>query len=235
VSERTDFGILNPDGTPRPAGEVLQRYAKLFRTPRSSPKASTWITIDRDAHAGGHWYIAHHEGADAYRQAAAQGKQLGIRTAGTGTTSASTPLLAVGNRPYNGHNPPKYLDAEFNWFKIKVGQGPWIEVTNGATIRVPNGTPIVAAASVGNLQEATWLTPEHCQGRPGAVYLATTAASQIQFQWAIGKDTAYLKDAEFGPSLPFSDGIKAETQVELQMTAQGRAWFGEKLRFTLVP
>jgi len=235
VSERTDFGILNPDGTPRPAGEVLQRYAKLFRTPRSSSQAKTWITIDRDAHAGGHWYIAHNEGGAAYQAAAAQGKQLSIRTAGTGTTSANTPLVAVGNRPYNGRNPPKYLNAEFNGFKIRLGRGPWIEVRDGATLRVSKNTPIVATASVGNLQEATWLTPEHCQGKPGAVCLASTAASQLPVKQPIVKDTPYLKDAEFGPAFPLCPGVATATKVELQMTAEGRAWFGEKLRFTLVP
>jgi hypothetical protein len=235
VSERTDFGILNPDGTPRPAGEALQRYAKLFRTPRSYPASNTWLTIDRDAHPGGHWYIAHHEGAAAYQAATAAGKQLGIRTAGTGTTSADTPLVAVGNRPYNGQNPPKYLNAEFNGFKIRVGQGPWIEVRDGGTIRVPQNMPIEAAASVGNLQEATWLTPASCQGRPGAVYLASTAASQLQVKQPIVKDTPYLADADFGPAFSLCPGVAAPTKVELQMTAQGRAWFGERLRFTLLP
>lgn len=233
ISEKSDFGILNPDGTLRPSGASLQQYAARFKTPRSHPKPDTWFTMDRDAHSGSHWRIIYNEGAKACGAAAAQGRQLGIRTPGTGTTSADTPLLAVGNTTCNGRNPPKYLDAEFNWFKIKPAGGEWIEVRDGARIRVPRNKPILAAASVGNLQEATWLTPASCASKAGSVYLASTHVSALKLKQPIAKDTARLEDAEFGESFVLTEGIASETKVELQMTAEGRAWFGEKLRFTL--
>lgn len=233
ISEKSDYGLLNPDGTLRPSGASLQEYAAKFKTPRSYPQPDTWLTVDRDAHSGALWRIAFNEGAAAFGAAAAQGRQLGIRTPGSGTTSADTPLLAVGNTKYNGRNPPKHLDAEFNWFKIRAGGGDWSEVRDGARIRVPRNKPILAAASVGNLQDATWLTPASCAGKPGAVHLATTAASPLKLKQAIAKDTARLEDAEFGDSFTLTEGIASETKVELQMTAEGRAWFGEKLRFTL--
>jgi hypothetical protein len=229
ISERSDYGILNPDGTLRPSGALLQKYAALFKTPRSYPRPNTWFTMDRDGHSGSHWRVAFHEGAEAYKEAAAQGRNLGIRTPGTGTTSADTPLLAVGNTKYNGRNPPKYLDAEFNWFKIKFAGGDWIEVRDGARIRVPRNRKILAAASVGNLQEATWL----CRGKPVAVCLAATENSILQLKQPIAKDTSRFEDAEFGESFTLTEGVAEETKVELQMTAEGRAWFGEKLRFTL--
>ena len=233
ISEKSDYGIFNPDGTLRPSGALLQQYAALFKTPRSYPKPDTWFTMDRDAHSGAHWRIAYNEGAEAFREAAAQGRHLGIRTSGTGTTSADTPLLAVGNTKYNGRNPPKYLDAEFNWFKVKAGGGDWIEIRNGARIRVPRNKPVLAAASVGNLQAAIWLTPATCAGKPGAVYLASTSDSALKLKQPIAKDIARFEDAEFGESLILTEGVAVGTKVELQMTAEGRAWFGEKLRFTL--
>ena len=233
ISEKSDYGILNPDGTLRPSGALLQQYAAKFKTPHSYPKPETWFTMDRDAHNGAHWRIAFNEGAEAFASATAQGRQLGIRTPGTGTTSADTPLLAVGNTKYNGRNPPKYIDAEFNWLKIKSAGGDWIEVRNGERIRVPRNKPVLAAASVGNLQEAAWLTPASCAGKSGAVHLASTADSALKLKQPISKDTSRLEDAEFGESFVLTEGIVAETKVELQMTAEGRAWFGEKLKFTL--
>lgn len=235
ISEKSDFGILNPDGTLRPSGALLQQYAQKLKTPRSYPKPETWFTVDRDAHNGGHWRITFNEGAEAFREAAAQGRQLGIRTPGTGTTSADTPLLAVGNTKYNGRNPPKYLDAEFNWFKIRADGGEWIEVANGARIRVPRNKSLQAAVSVGNLQEATWLAPASCAGRPGAVYLASSGDSALAVKRSIRRDTACLEDTEFGDCFPLTDGISTETRAVLQMNAEGRAWFGETLRFTLEP
>ena len=262
VCEQSDFGILNPDGTPRPSAELLRDYAPRFRARPGYPAADTWFSMDRDAHAGSHRYVAFNDGAQAFQSAAAARKKLGIRTPATGTTSVDTPLVAVGNTQYNGHNPPKYLDAEFNWFKIKIGDGPWIEVLPGAQIRVPKNlsqnhashvgrpgktelptgsgtgsksTPILAVASVGNIQEATWLTPASAAGKPGAVYLASTEASALKVKQPITRDTVWQQDADFGDAFRLSDGISTETRIELQMTADGRAWFGEKMSFTLVP
>ena len=42
-----------------------------------------------------------------------------------------------------------------------------------------------------------------------------------------------MEDADFGVTLSMTKGISTETKVVLQMTAENRAWFGEKLRFTL--
>ncbi len=236
ASEKTDFGITTPEGTLRPSGESVRKYGELYRSnPPERPDPDRWYTIDMDAHSGGLWHITNTHGADAYEKATKDGRVLGVKTAGTGTSSADTPLLAVGNTKYNGTNPPKYLNAEFNWFKIKTGDGEWIEIRNGASVEVPGDMPIYAMASVGNLQEATWLTRESCEGKPGTVFLAATAASDLVMKWAIEKDTPWHQDAGFGQDMLLTEGISQESGVELQMTAEGRAWFGEKLRFTLVP
>ncbi|MBT9138347.1 MAG: hypothetical protein DDT31_00904 [Syntrophomonadaceae bacterium] len=234
VKERSDFGIINPDGTFRPAAEQLRKYAPLIKAPRSFPEPNYWITIDRDAHPGGYWHMTFNEGQEAFGRARAKGKNLGIRTRGTGTNSANTPLVAVGNTRYNGKNPPKYLNAEFNWFEIKNANGEWLEVKDGSEIEVKKNAVVLAKVSVGNLQEAEWLPPESTKGEPGAVYLASPGESELKFKKAIPKNTPYLKDADFG-EFTLNSGISERTTVVLRMTAEGRAWFGEKLDFTLVP
>jgi len=235
VSERSDYGVFNSDGTLRPSGESVKKYGALFKASPRPPLPLEPCVIDNDRHCGGVAQLARHEGADAFARAAAVGKWLEVRSAGTGTTSVDAPLVAVGNTPYNGKNPPKYLDAEFNAFRIRTDGGAWIAVTNGASVLVPRNTPVIAAASVGNLQEATWLAPGHCAGKPGAVCLASTSASGLALKVPLLNDTPYLRDADFGDGFVLSQGVATETQVELQMTAEGRAWFGEKMRFTLKP
>ena len=69
VSEKSDYGILNPDGTLRPSGRLLQQYAALLQKPRTYPEADTWFTMDRDTHSGGHWHTAYNEGAEAFKAA----------------------------------------------------------------------------------------------------------------------------------------------------------------------
>jgi len=234
VNERSDFGIMNPDGTPRPAAELIRRYAPQMKTPRPWPRPQVWLTIDRDAHPGGYWYLAFHAGKEAYRAARKHGKSLGVRTAGTGTNSMNCPLVAVGNTPCTGHNPPKYLDAEFNELLIKDVSGRWVAALSGATIVVARGKPVRCRASLGNLQESTWLTPAHTHGNPGGVYLASTDASELAVRQPLLADTPPLADADFGDWI-LSPGVTKKTLVELQLTASGRVWFGEKRRFVLAP
>lgn len=234
--EKTDFGITTPEGTLRPSGESMKKYGDLYRTsPPSRPVPDKWMTIDLDAHSGGLSYLTSNEGADAYEKASDEGITLGIKTEASGTTSADVPLLAVGNTKYNGKNPPKYLNAEFNWLKIKTGESEWKEFSNGSIVNVPADLPVHIMVSVGNLQEAKWLTLENCKGKPGAVFLASTTKSELEIKKAIDKDTPWQHDTDFGGRFLLSDGISKETAVELQMTAEGRAWFGEKLNFKLMP
>lgn len=234
VDEKSDFGIMNPDGTPRPAAKVIASYADRLEAPRTYPAPDTWLTVDRDAHPGGYWWTIFHEGAEAYARAHAAGQNLGVRTAGTGTDSANTPLIAVGNVPYNGHNPLKYLNAEFNWLQVQDRDGKWVDVQDGATIPVAAGKPVRMRASVGNTEEATWLAAAGGALQPGAVYLATPEGAAIPFRQPIPANTPYLKDADLG-EFQLTPALTTGASITLQMTAEGRAWFGEKRTFTLAP
>lgn len=230
--EKSDFGILNPDGSPRPAARLIEQYGPRLKTFRQWPPATAWFDMDRDAHAGGYWYVCFHTGRDAYRRAVEAGQQLGIRTAGTGTTSATTPLVAVGNRPCTGKNPPRYLNAEFNWLLVQDQAGQWVDVSHGSRIPVSSAGPVKARVCVGNTQEATWLAPQRGAVRPGHVVLRTTAESGLHGQWLLPSDTHHLADADFGEII-LSDGITQTTQIELRMSVMERTDFGERRSFVL--
>jgi len=234
VNERSDFGIISPDGRPRPAAECIRRYSPRIRRARSRPRPDTWLLYDRDAHCGGYWYFLFHEGAAAWARADKAGKHLGFRSEGTGTTSLNTPLAAVGNRPCTGRNPPKFLDAEFNTLQILDATGHWREASDGVRIQVRRGRPVQARISLGNIQEATWIAPAHAGGKPGGVYLASTNRSELTVRLPLPADTPYLGDADFGEA-PLTPGIDRVRKVELRLVAAGRTGFGEKRTFTLVP
>ncbi len=234
TDEKSDFGILNPDRSLRPAATALVQYAPKIRAARTLPAAEVPFVADRDANAGGYWYMAFNSGRNAYAAAAAQGKMLVVRSRGSGTTSVDTPLTAVGNTPCNGHNPPQFLNAEFNFFRVQDSQGRWVDIHNGDTVKVTPDKPVMAAASVGNLQEAMWVSPKAVPLRDGMVFLASTETSQLKIEVPIVSDTPYLGDAEFG-SFELAKTIRQKTQVQLRMNARNRAAFGEILTFTLEP
>ena len=172
VNERSDYGIVAPDFTLRPAVLAIQRAAASFATPRPAPQPTTFITVDRDAHPGGYWRI-YHQYKETYGDLMRQGQVPGVRTPGTGTTSATCPLVAVGNTTWNGENPPKYLNAEFNEVRSK---GRFVTV------------------SVGNLEEAKWLAP-HDEGMEGGVWLLVGDGQRVP----ISNDVGYHEDIVIGP------------------------------------
>lgn len=234
VGERSDYGIIDPNGAPRPAAQLIAHYGPRLRADRSWPAPTVWYDMDRDAHAGGYWHVCFHAGADAYRRASESGEHLGVRSAGTGTTSATVPRVAVGNRPPNGSNPPKYLNAEFNWLLVQDASGSWVEATQGVSIPVRVGVPILARISIGNTQEARWLAPTSDVVANGTVVLQTTDSSQVRGRWSLPEDTPYLADADFG-ELTLAQRVSEPLRVELRMMAVGFTEFGEKRAFTLSP
>ncbi|MDO8585883.1 MAG: hypothetical protein Q7T82_02480 [Armatimonadota bacterium] len=230
IDEDSDFGLIGPDRAPRPAALEYKKVADRFKTPRDRKPAEVWIQVDRDLHPRGlsaMWF----RGMDAYIEALDEGKGAGLKTKGTGTDSSNTPMIAVGNTPIDGHNPPKYLNAEFNWLQIQDSSGQWIEVKDGAAVTVTAGQPVKARASVGNTAESAWLTPAEAGKDNGGVYLCAGDGETARQKWPLPARTAWLADVEF-PEFELSP-ISRETQVAVWMVAENRSPFGEKLRFKL--
>jgi hypothetical protein len=227
VGENSDFGILSPDASWRPACHVIKEWASKLKEPRERPEPDRWITIDRDSHPGGYWHV-YNTHKDEYARVLLDGHLAGVRTAGTGTTSRNTPLVAVGNTKYNGSNPPKYLNAEFNSLEVKNAGGEWVAVSDGDTVKVKPGDTVIVRASVGNTGEAEWIAPSEVQS--GDVYLSSRTAENFN-PGLISADTPYLGDAIIKPFV-LIDSISGKMTVEFEMTAHKRAWFGEKISVT---
>jgi hypothetical protein len=155
VDERTDFGIVSPDGRIRQAGVVARSFSKKLRG-MAGRKVSEWIVVDRDEDARGPFsiWLKH---AD---EVAGKKGMVGLRTEGTGSTSGDCPRISIGNTDWVPGKPPKFLNAEFN--AVYVEDGGWREVRRGEEVRVSRGKPLKIVAEVGNTGEATWLPPEIC-------------------------------------------------------------------------
>jgi hypothetical protein len=229
--EKSDYGVINPDGSWRPVSEVIKKYSTSMTAPRDRPAVDHWITVDRDADVRG--LVGIYERVQGeFWQAVQAGKFPGLRDEGTGMDSTNVPLKAVGNTEYNGNNPPKYLNAEFNYVSVKGADGKWVDVQNGARIKVKTGAPVLCRASAGNTQSATWIAPANAKGAKGGVYLATLPEAEVQARGPIVADTPCFADAEIREFV-LSKAIKKDSKVVLQMTALDRAWFGEKVEFVL--
>jgi hypothetical protein len=228
----TDFGLLSPDGLPRPAMDAMIKALPELTRPRGRPRPDMWFEFDRDAHAAGVSFVCFGAGRDAYEAASAAGKALGVRTKGTGTDSASVPLTAVGNTPFNGSNPLKYLNAEFNELVLSDRAGNSWSVQNGDSVTVPGGAELFLRVSAGNTEEAKWLAPAP-RLKEGAVFLVSVPGSDIAVKAPLPRDTARFEDAEFS-GVPLGAAAGPVT-VTLRMEAEKRGCFGAKMTFRIVP
>ena len=225
TNERSDYGIINPDGTDRPVTKVIRETAEAFFHAPSAGPADHWITFDRDPHPDGIAGI-YDEVKDEFWAAIEGGETPGLRTEGTGTTSADCPLMAVGNVAYNGSNPPKHLDGFFDIVEIRNAAGEWREVPDGGEVTVGEGKPVVARLTVTNLGEAAWLPPTEAGDRGGVAVMSGEA------RFPVPARVDKFGQAVFEEVTLMADGVREPTPIELRFEAQGRAVFGP--RFTIV-
>jgi hypothetical protein len=235
IGENSDYGIFNPDGTARPAALAIREWSPRIGAIRAPEgKADVAIRIDRDVHPRGFSQIrARH--AEEYARAVEAGRSVALATSGTGTNSANAPLVAVGNRPYNGANPPKYLNAEFERFWVKIGEGPWREARDGDRIAVPRGTSLFGRAEVANTGEAAWVAPKEGAAPPvGSVRLVTARGSELPLRSGapLAADTPFLKTGEFR-DFEIAGDVKRDATIELELEAAARARFGRHFRLRL--
>jgi len=233
LGENSDYGIISPDMTPRPSAEILARYSPLITGQGAVSAPNAWIAIDRDLHPRGYSQIRKRNEAQ-YLKLRQEGKVIALRTAATGTSSATVPDVAVGNVPYTGHNPHKYLNAEFNRVTLMLRGKAKIEVSKGATVGVRKGERVRLAVSVVNTGEPTWLAPRGGRLSRGDVYLSCSINGKAAKNFPIRQNVQRYGDCEF-QELLLSPAVLAPARVTLRMEAYQKATFGEKFEFSLNP
>lgn len=225
LGEQSDFGVVNEHGSERPVCQVLRKYLPRFdKVEHRAP--TTYIDLDLDHHYPDAWTTY----APEYLRLIETGERPYLRTVGTGTGSATCPLTAVGGTEYNGHNPPVFLNAEFNSLEMRAGNGAWRPIRGGETVEVAEGQPVRCRASVGNIAEAAWLAPKGDED--GGVHLAGRAEYGLEFTAPIQADTPFLKDATV-EEFVLVPKARGETQVSFEMMTRGRAYFGERRTVSL--
>jgi hypothetical protein len=218
---------------PRPSAETLARYSAAITRQGPVPAPEAWITIDRDVHPRGYSQIRkRHEGE--YVRLRQEGKVVGLRTAATGTTSATVPDVAVGNVPFTGRNPHKYLNAEFNFVKLVLRDGEKVRVRKGEEVAVTKGQPVRLEVSLGNTGEPTWLAPPGERLRRGDVCLSCSVNGRDAGTFPIGRNVGRYGDCVLQEML-ISPALLGAMDVTLRLEAFQKARFGERFAFSLRP
>ncbi len=211
VDEHSDFGIFNPDGTPRPAAQATSAAARQMAASGPLPTPDVWIDVDRDQYVQGYAGVWAAFG-QSYVQQLGAGHLPGVRLAGSGTTSANCPLTALGGGAYPGFGPLQFLNAAFAHV-TSAG----VEVQSGASLTAPATLDV----TVGNTATSSWAA--------NVALSIRLPDGSVQYQPLPQSSVDYLQLVTLkGVQLPAVHGT-----VQLRMEARGRAAFGPVFQLQL--
>ncbi len=226
-NERSDFGILNPDGSPRDSARLLSEWGRKFNAapPQPGTGEPVVIQIDRDADARGLYGLWERFGQE-YVVARGAGRPVRLASPGSGTDTGTMPVVQVGNVPYNGSGPLKYANAEIAAVRISWEGGEKV-VENGAEVELPVSQQYRLAVTLVNTGAAVWL-PGNAPARPGACVLRTSAGDMPMPEQVprFEKTTA--------PGIVVTLGSQA-VEIAGRLAAEQRGPFGERLHVLLRP
>lgn len=219
VDEVSDFGIVRQDSQSRPAGLVIRdRYAQAEKA-LVLPRSDETLTIDRDQFVTGYagvWAAAR----ERYLKAIKQGRRLVPVTDGSGTDSRTCPAVAVGDVPWTGDNPSKYLNAEIGAVQVQAASGEWQDALS-QPVEVRKGQPLKLRISLTNSGEARWL--------------AGADAGQVSIGYSSGQSAGEIPLPANVPALTEApdweitlDGL-SESRLTLRMVCVGRGQFGQRV------
>jgi hypothetical protein len=224
VEEQSDYGIVNPDGSPRDSAYVLSWYGANFAAapPTQSSATPVALTIDRDADARGDVGLFVRWQKD-YIQARESGSPVVLIDAGSGTDTSTMPLVQVGNVSYSGSGPLKYANAEFAGIHV---QCPGLDVTveNGTQVPVPAGSTCQLTPALVNTGSATWLPTRQSTG--GVVLHTSLGDLPLQ------NSLPYLQRTDSGPLQVTVD--QSRIDITGRLNIQGTGSFGETLRLSFL-
>ncbi len=223
-SNQGDFGIIDPGGVPRPCALDLAQWASTFAAtpPSTGNGAPDTLTIDRDADARGSYGLFLNY-SSRYAQARAGGQPVVLVDQGTGADTSSMPLMQVGNVPYAGTGPLKYVNAEFGGLQI-VCPNLTVTVENNSQVAIPLGATCQVAPILVNSGEATWLP----NSAPKGGVILQTSSGDVPVTSAV-PPLQYVTLGTFSFTLN-----QASMSITGRMQAQGSGPFGEVLDLTLV-
>jgi len=219
VDERSDYGVTEPDGTPREALKVATGLAKEYAKAKPQPAGGeATIVIDRDASALGlHGLWEAH--ADEY--VAAREKDCAVRlvTRGTGTTTATMPPERIGSSETAG--PLKYANAEIAGLTVSWDGGQ-ATVENGGTVSVPAGQACQLTIKLRNTGEAAWVPA----GGTGGVSVVLDGVGTAPVGEPVGRYAETSCQVELGP-------VIARRALRGRVVIEGLGAVGEALSLTL--
>lgn len=221
LNEASDYGIINPDGSDRAATTLLRGFADEFKNSGKVRDPQVTVGVDRDEYAYGivSIYFGHRSEFKAANNA---GKVFGITNRGDSMTSLDAELSRISDLDVG---PMRFLNATLRRVWYRVSGGEWTRLNSGDVITAPRGSKIELKLTVVNTGRAKWICRANAGSSAGAVCVNADGVS-----FDIPSDAARHDLITVSGISVTADRYKT---VTVEMSAEGRAHFGEKIKFTV--
>lgn len=225
--ERSDFGIVAPDCTERPAARLIREYGPRFKTPRGKPQPADVVRVRPRRPR---WRILAC-GFQRGRGGLSRGREMrqgaGGAHGGYGQGLGDRPAGGGRQRAVQREQSAQTSGCGVQLLQVCDADGVWREAGR-AEIAVAAGRPVRAKASMGNTQEATWLPATGTAA--GGVALVARVSGKEAGRWPLtGSGVPYLGDATFD-EFTLLASVGQAVEVTLRLEVVGRTPFGEARR-----
>ncbi|MBN1270336.1 MAG: hypothetical protein JXB04_12165 [Kiritimatiellae bacterium] len=225
VDEASDFGLVHPDGSLRPAAEVLRRASRRLRSEMRSPAA--WkgreMLLNRDARGlHGLWQ----EWKDTYREETAAGAAEEIRPRAFGRPTTEMPLDTVGGAPAEQPAPLECANAE--WGRIDVagqevlrepGAALHVGLRERVDLELINTGPATWSGSDKAKPRTVWVRAEHAAVNPVLIEVTGTSfGGRARVAWTASTPGAWRLRAWLDGVGGFGETLHVEVAGEGKRT-----------------
>jgi hypothetical protein len=167
VDEKSDMGLMNPNGTWRPVGRVYQQFIHSLR--QASRTSAIWKgrEMDRDADARGlsalwaRW-------KELYAKEIQGGRMEEVRPVGFNQPTTEVALMSVGSVPHSSPAPLQMINAEWGALEIDgkpvlrtSGERVYAHVRQSVHLELINTGPAAWESSPERKPRTVWVQVSH--------------------------------------------------------------------------
>lgn len=226
-NEKSDCGIINPDGSDRAVTALIREYKDKFMNQPMLGEVDEVIYIDRDEYNNSITGI-YNEVKEQLLAAVKDGKNVVFKDGSTDKTTATVSNAAVGGGTASASNPARWVNGVFQAVYVKQSDGSWKQIKSGDTVSMA-GTPLEIKVVMTNMMGSEWLSKKNSE--TSYVSLVSTSKSDLSFDIALSDNVKQLEmhTQEF----KLSDSVSSGTVVQFRLGIEGRFEFANPFTFTI--
>lgn len=227
-NEKSDCGILNPDGSDRAVTKLIREYRDKIMNQPLMNEVDAIIKVDRDQYSNA---IAgmYQDMKDELLKAVKGGATVAFTDKATGTNTDTVSDAGVGGGFASETNPARWVNGVFQAVYIKQADGSWQQIKSGDSV-YSIGKTLEIKVVMTNMMGSEWLSKS--KSKQSYVSLVSTSKSNISFDIPLSKNVKQLETLtqEFTLS---TKSVGSGTVVQFRLGIQGRFPFANPFTFTV--